>query len=92
MCERDRVRVLVVTEQRVERDEDLYTVRVGITDDLSQVLETVARRLPCPVRGRTDIDSVRTRLNSGKCYFFVSRRTKYLEWGIRNFEFLILNF
>ena len=76
MCERDRVRVLVVTEQRVERDEDLYTVGVGITDDLRQVLETIARRLPCPVRRRTDIDSIRSRLNSGKCYLLVASRSE----------------
>ena len=76
MRERDRIRVLVVMEQRVERDEHLHPVGVGITNNLSQVLETVTRRLTSPVCRRTDIDSVCTRLNSGLSYLLVASRSE----------------
>lgn len=61
-------------EQRIDRHEHLNTVPMGITNDLSQVLDAVSRCLSCAIRGGTDIDSVRAGLDSSFRYFFVASR------------------
>ena len=76
MRERDRLRVLVVMEQRVERHEHLYAVVMGILNDFRQVLEAVSCSLSRTKSRRTDIDSVRAGLDSGFRYFFVARRSE----------------
>ena len=74
MRERDRLRVLIVMEQRVERHEHLYAVEMGILNDFRQVLEVVSCSLSRTKSRRTDINSVRAGLDSSFRYFFVASR------------------
>ena len=76
MRERDRLLVLIVTQQGVERYQHLYAVRMGIANHLLQVLERVTGRLPGSESRRTDIDGIGTGLDSCLSYFFVLCRSE----------------
>ena len=74
MRERDRVRIFILLQQRIERYENLYTVRMGILNHLRQILQTVTRGLSGTVSRCTDINRICTRLDCRERYLLVARR------------------
>ena len=74
VCERDRLRILVVMKQRIQRNQHLYPVRMRITNDLFEVLQTVTGCLSCTESRSADIDSIRSCLDSSSGYALVACR------------------
>ena len=71
MRECDRLRVLVVMQQGVERDKHLHAVCMCIAHHFREVLYTVTRRLTRTESRSTDIHGVRSCLYGCKCHVFV---------------------
>ena len=76
MRERNRLRILVVVKQRIERYENLYAVEMGVTNDFRQVLEAVSGCLACTKSRWTDVYRVCAGLDSSFRYFFVACRSE----------------